>query len=83
MSNPNSKEEKKRRILAALEGRAVPRNPTAPAAPAADRPSLSKSADNITGMMDRSPKASTKVIGDFVDDNPDKALAVFRNWMAE
>jgi len=84
MSNPTSKEDKKARILAALEGRAIPAADSQPAAPNAVPVNTgAKSADSITGMMDRSPKATTKVIGDFVDDNPDKALAVFRNWMSE
>lgn len=88
MSNPVSKEEKKRRILAALEGRAQPVDDLPPAAQQPERSGAAKSgnlksAQNIAGMMDRSPRATTKVIGDFVDQNPDRALAVFRSWMAE
>jgi hypothetical protein len=71
MSKPISKDEKMRRILAALEGRAAP------------KPGKANTAGNIVGIMDRSEKSSSKVIVDFVDENPDKALAVFRNWMAE
>jgi len=85
MSNPNSKEDKKRRILAALEGRALPGEiggPTPLASKSEATPMTAKAGD-ISGMMDRSPKASTKVISEFVDENPDKALAVFRGWMSE
>ncbi len=84
MSNPSSKEEKKRRILAALEGRPLPGDiGGSPPAAAKSEKAVPRKADEITGMMDRSAKASTKVISDFVDENPDKALAVFRSWMSE
>jgi hypothetical protein len=82
MSEPVSKAEKKRRILAALEGRAIPGNDLE--APVARKPqTTAKSAREIVGMMDASPRATSKVIGDYVDENPDKALAVFRSWLAE
>ena len=78
MSDPVSKAEKKRRILAVLEGGAPPKGNPGPAATVD-----AKTPSDIVGMLDKSPKATSKVISEFVDENPDRTLAVFRNWMAE
>jgi len=88
MPEPISKAEKKRRFLAALQGGSAAAEVT-PARekyvprPATAKNNVQKSARDINGLMDRSLKATSKVIGNYVDENPDKALAVFRNWLSE
>ena len=99
MSDANAKDAKKQAYLARLRGEIAPQpDAPAPATTPntvktpADLQNLSQGSnlanersagDHIPGFSARIGTNTVKRIGEVVEEHPDKALAILRNWMSQ
>ena len=96
MSDDKSKEDKRLAYLARLKGEPLPVAPVEDSRenkPDSKGPKImvkdfhtnisAGAGKKITGFSARVGTHTVKRIGEVVDENPDKALAIFRAWMSQ
>jgi flagellar biosynthesis/type III secretory pathway M-ring protein FliF/YscJ len=96
MSDDKSRDDKRLAYLARLKGEPVPAAPAEPGPdnlPAGKGPTIEiedfhantslSAGKKINGFSARVGTDTVKRIGEVVDENPDKALAIFRAWMSQ